>query len=402
MPLTCTLANTAGSKPSTFNVASIAFLFLFPGFFFYQTLIGIGALRAFLGGYFAIVSIVLFFPLSYAYYLTVRAAGYRIAPTDLQFGFFQAYFFLVVTINAAFGADAVTVQTHLLSILYFVNIYLIFKSVDFSERKTMMIALLSLSLMSATIFLFSQGGTFQPGQTGSSKNPESVATYQGFARSYALTFVAVICFTKLAVVRLALYAIAAGAMFLNGSRSELLAVLCIIPIIEVYRAKSALHLFSIVLLILAFLALGPRRLMENLPDNRVWELFDLSHSESASSRYDLTQHALQTISDHPVLGDYASYPSGGYSHNILSAWVDLGAFGFAYMLLMLMQTTLTLFAKGWLVRARSGHFLLAWSLICMSILLLVTAKTFDDMFSGAAMGAYANYRNRHRQAKLDR
>jgi hypothetical protein len=45
-------------------------------------------------------------------------------------------------------------------------------------------------------------------------------------------------------------------------------------------------------------------------------------------------------------------------------------------------------------RARSGHFLLAWSLICISLLMLVTAKNFTDMFAGAALGAYANYRSR--------
>jgi hypothetical protein len=388
---TISTARPAGS-------ARIAFLLLFPGFFFYQTLIGMGAMGAFLGGYFAIVSIALFFPLGYAYWTSVRKAGYRVAPADLKFGFFLAYFFLVVAINAGFGADPITVQTHLLSILYFVNIYLIFKNVDFSDRKSMGMALVPLLLMSATIFYFSQGGSFQPGQVGDPRSPDSVATYQELARSYALTFVAVICFTSLAVVRLALYCVAIAALFLNGARSELVAVLFVIPMVELYRAKNWLHVLCIVLVAVAVVTVDPHAVMQSFPESRVWELFDLSRSTSVNARQELTQHALHTIAEHPVLGDYASYPPGGYSHNILSAWVDLGIFGFAYMLFMLLHTTVKLFLGGWLVRARSGHFLLAWSLICMSMLLLLTAKTFDDMFAGAAMGAYANYRSRKRRS----
>jgi hypothetical protein len=378
--------------------ARLAFLLLFPGFFFYQTLISMGAIGALLGGYFSIVSIALFFPLGYAYWAAVRKAGYRIAPTDLKFGFFLAYFFLVVAINAGFGANVVTVQTHLLSILYFINIYLIFKDTDFSDRTSMGMALVPLLLMSATIFYFSQGGSFQPGQVGDPKTPESVATYQELARSYVLTFVAVICFTRLAVVRLALYCLAIAALFLNGARSELVSVLFVIPMIELYRAKNWLHVLCIVLVALAVVTIDPQTVMQSSPESRVWELFDPSGSSSVTSRHELTQHALRTIAAHPVLGAYASYPPGGYSHNILSAWVDLGAFGFAYMLFMLLHTTVKLFLGGWLVRARSGHFLMAWSLICISLLLLVTAKTFDDMFAGAAMGAYANYRSRKRQS----
>lgn len=378
----------------------VAFLLLFPGFFFYQTLIGMGVMRAFLGGYFAIVSIVLAGPLAYAYCRGVKAARYRIAPTDVQFGFFLAYFLAVVVINAAFGADATIVQTHVLSILYFINIYLIFKSIDFSNRNMAMLTLVSLLLMSATIFIFSTDGSFQPGELGDPTNPESVATYQGFARSYLLTFVAVICFVRLLVARLALYCIAVAALFLNGSRSELVAVLFVLPLIELYRAENWLHVLCILVLGVALFSISPQTLMENAPDSRVWELFDLSQSSSANARHELTRNALSTIARHPLLGDYASYPPGGYSHNILSAWVDLGFFGFAYLVLMLALTTFRLFVRGWLGRIRSAQCLLAWNLVCMSLFLLMTAKTFDDMLAGAAMGAYANYCNRTRQAQL--
>jgi hypothetical protein len=396
MPATYASSASIASTPGKAGPARLAFLLLFPGFFFYQTLIGMGVMGAFLGGYFSVVSIVLFPPLTYMYYLGIKSSVHRVSSTDLRFGFFLFYFFVIVATNAAFGANFTIVKNHLLSILYFINIYLIFKQGDFSEPRTMAATLAALLLMSATIFFFSQGGSFQPGQFGDPTSPDSVATYQALARSYVLTFVTVICFIRVLAVRLALYAIAGAALFLNGARSELVAALFLFPMIELYRARHWLPFLYLVLLVSGLASIDTKYLANQFPESRVWELFDLSQSTSASARHELTEHALRTIAEHPVLGAYASYPPGGYSHNILSAWVDLGLFGFVYMLFMLLRTAVGLCSRGWLVRPRSGQFLLAWSLICISLLLLATAKTFDDMFFGAAMGAYANYRSSQR------
>jgi len=394
MRATCAPSASITSTPGKAGAARLAFLLLFPGFFFYQTLIGMGAMGAFLGGYFSVVSIGLLPPLATMAYLGIKASVHRVSSTDRLFGFFLLYFFVIVATNAAFGANATIVKTHLLSILYFSNIYLIFRHGDFSERRTIATTLAALLMMSATIFFFSQGGSFQPGQFGDPASPDSVATYQELARSYVLTFVTVISFTRVLAVRLVLYAIAAAALFLNGARSELVAALFLFPMIELYRAKHWLPFLYLVLLVSGLASIDSKFLANRFPESRVWELFDLSHSSSASARHELTEHALHTIAENPVLGAYASYPPGGYSHNILSAWVDLGLFGFVYMLFMLARAAVGLCAHGWLVRPRSGQFLLAWSLISISLLLLATAKTFDDMFFGAAMGAYANYRSR--------
>jgi hypothetical protein len=392
-------ASSAAAAPSRHAAAArIGFLLLFPGFFFYQTTIALGAMPAVLGGYFSIVSIVLLFPLALSYVIAVKRAGYRVARTDLHFALFLVYFFVVVAINAGFGAEIETIQTHLLSLLFFVNIYLIFRTIDFAERKTRAAATASLLLMSAIIFFYSANGAFQPGQVSAAKSAESLATYQGFARSYALTFVGVICFTRRAIWRMVFSLIAVAALVLNGSRSELVAVLCIVPLVELYRAKSRVAMMCAVLLVAAVAALNMEFAVQAIPDSRVWELFDLTQSNSSQDRHQMAQRALSTIAEHPLLGEYAGYPHGMYSHDILSAWVDLGLFGFAYLLFMLVPTAFKLFAGGWSLRARSGHFLMACSLVCMSLLLLVTAKAFDDMFVGAALGAYAHYRNRPRQA----
>ena len=49
--------------------------------------------------------------------------------------------------------------------------------------------------------------------------------------------------------------------------------------------------------------------------------------------------AIESIKSNFFLGDYGSYVSnlgiGMYSHNLLSAWVDLGLFGFVFYILIL-------------------------------------------------------------------
>jgi hypothetical protein len=49
-----------------------AFFLLFPGFFYYHTLLGTGTTGAFLGGYFSPISMVYMLPLFFVYYRRTR------------------------------------------------------------------------------------------------------------------------------------------------------------------------------------------------------------------------------------------------------------------------------------------------------------------------------------------
>ena len=111
-------------------------------------------------------------------------------------------------------------------------------------------------------------------------------------------------------------------------------------------------------LLTVFLKLHIDQLITSIPDNRILELLDLSHSTSANKRHHLTMHAVQTIKAHPFLGDYASYAPGYYSHNILSAWVDLGLFGFIYLNAILVIPALPMFLREYFASRRNGCFIL--------------------------------------------
>jgi hypothetical protein len=82
-----------------------------------------------------------------------------------------------------------------------------------------------------------------------------------------------------------------------------------------------------------------------LTDTRVFELLDLSRSTSANKRHHLTLYAKQAIAAHPLLGGYASYQLGYYAHDVLSAWVDPGLFGFVYLLVLTAVPGVPMFFK---------------------------------------------------------
>jgi hypothetical protein len=374
-------------------IPNLAFLLLFPGFFFYHTALGIGSMGAFLGGYFAPVSLLFVLPLCLVYGYQLKTDIHSLSRVDLHFGIFLAYFLAVMAINAAAGANVAIGVGHLLGILFLVNIFILFKTIDFAHREFRRLAIPSLLAMSAIVFAYSVDGVFYLGALGIAKDAESLATYQGFSRSYLVTFMAVIAYTRGMALRALLYCLAGAALFLNTARSEFAALLFVIPIIEFYHARQKLFFILALVSIVSLINLNLDPIVAALPNNRILELLDLSQSSSANTRHHLSVHAMQTIAAHPLLGAYASYSPGNYSHNILSAWVDLGLFGLIYLLAIIIIPAIPMFFREYLAARRSGTFLLGFSLACITVLLLLTSHYFTDMLIGATLGAYSQYRH---------
>jgi hypothetical protein len=374
------------------SVGMLAYLALFPGFFFYHTLLGLGTIVAVLGGYFAPVSLLFVAPLTFFYVYRIRRDSGRVGRADLLFSLYIGYFLCVVAIQAAAGANPVIVSNHILGILFIVNMFFMFKLVDFGRRDVWLTGLLSLFGMSAIVFAFSVDGSFYLAPLGAAKNPESLATYQGFSRSYLVTFAAVIAFTRSTALRVLLYCLAAPTLFVNTARSEFVAMLFMIPIIELYYSQRKLILISVLagLFLLGYHYLDD--ILALLPDNRILELLDLSQSTSANKRHHLSVYALNTIAHFPVFGDYASYTPGFYSHNVLSAWVDTGIFGFLFVLALLVLPLTQMLLRGYFKGKSSGLFILAFSLACITLLLLAKSHYFTDMLIGATLGSYSRYR----------
>ncbi|MET0208479.1 MAG: hypothetical protein ABW220_05525, partial [Burkholderiaceae bacterium] len=171
------------------------FFMLFPGFFFYHTLLGTGATGAFLGGYFGPVAMALAGPMCLVYLARMRREARRLTLVDVHYGVFFAYFLGVVVVNAAAGANRAIVVYHMLAILFMVLVYIQFSFIDFASRRFRAVGLLSLAGMSTIVFSYSVDGVFYLGALGIAKDANALATYQGFSRSYLFTYLAVATFT---------------------------------------------------------------------------------------------------------------------------------------------------------------------------------------------------------------
>lgn len=388
-----------GTNPREQLLLNSAFFLLFPGFFYYHTLLGTGTTGAFLGGYFSPIALLYVLPLALVYYRRQRHDRRRLSGIDLHYGLFNVYFLAVIVINAAAGANPVIVAHHLTGILFMVNTFVLFSCIDFESRQFRWMGLASLAAMSTIVFSFSVNGVFYLATLQMAKDADALATYQGFSRSYLMTFLPVIAHTRSLPLRLALYASGAATLFINTARSEFAALLFAIPIIELYFSRHKMVFIGIgVMLGLAVYA-HMDEIVAALPDNRILELLDLSQSTSANKRHHLTVYARHTIEAHPLLGDYASYAPGYYSHNVLSAWVDLGVFGFVYLLALTTLPAVPMFFKEYLAGRRRCEFVLGFTLACVTLLLLISSHYFTDMLIGATLGAYAQYRFERKYGK---
>jgi hypothetical protein len=370
----------------------LAFFLLFPGFFYYHTLLGTGMAGAFLGGYFSPIALLFLPPLVLVYLRRLRRDRRRLSGIDLHYGLFNTYFLAVIAVNAAAGANPAIVAHHLGGILFMVDTFVLFCCIDFAHPHFRWMALASLAAMSAIVFGYSVNGVFYLGPLGMAQDADALATYQGFSRSYLFTFMAVIAHTRSLPLRLVLYASGAATLFVNTARSEFAALLFAVPIIELYFTRHKMVFIGVA--VVAAIAIGSHldEIVAALPDNRILELLDLSQSTSANKRHHLTVYARHTIADHPLLGDYASYAPGYYSHNVLSAWVDLGLFGFVYLLAITTLPAIPMFFKEYLAGRRRPEFILGFALACVTVLLLISSHYFTDMLIGATLGAYSQYR----------
>jgi len=137
--------------------------------------------------------------------------------------------------------------------------------------------------------------------------------------------------------------------------------------------------------------------------NRFFELFAPEASSSATARSELTANALTTIYANPIFGEYGSYAYstgygiGDYSHNLLSAWVDLGIIGFFfYVLLFFVAGRIVL--KALKNTALNVNFIsLAMGYLGFTVLLMLFAKDYKYMTFGLAMGFLAKMLNDSRR-----
>jgi hypothetical protein len=130
------------------------------------------------------------------------------------------------------------------------------------------------------------------------------------------------------ILRFTLYPLSVVALYLLGARTEFYGLVIFIFFYE-FRYMRPLHIVAIFIGLLGGVVLLLSIGVDELLSNRMFAVL-AGEDASLKARMLLQKEALNTISEYPLVGAYGSYALGQYSHNILSLWVDLGAFGFFF------------------------------------------------------------------------
>lgn len=351
----------------------IFFLFLFPGSFFYHAAVGLDYIPPFLKGYISIVGLVGSLSL-----MAFKALGFirgdAIGKNHIWFFIFIITYMLVSFYNFSIGVHSCNAKLNLLLALNLLVCYLVFSNIDSVGKDFKHLVVMAGVAMSAIIFFFSENGVFDV--SSQSPNVPFVANYQTFALAYLPVMIVAIAKSTNMLLRYALFLVAVYSLYLNGARSEFLAMLIFFPVFEVSISNKRI---VEVLRVTVFTVAAVASIFIVIPqgvENRTSRLVNLSEDNSSNVRSDIFQEGMDKISKSPLLGDYGNYEQGLYIHNLFSAWQELGFFGFLYFCLM-MAIPLFVFSRGVLKRRNtSKETALCLGMLVATSILLVFAKYF--------------------------
>ena len=384
------------------NLSVFGFFLLFPGFFFYHYSVGAGFVTPFLGGYFSYVAVGMLLLL-----LLSNVKAFVLKKNTINHLFFTLllWTFFVTVVNCYFndpsGFSNEMLVWSLQGVIFNFVCYLLAKDLyfkDLSKRILLacfvfMLLLIILNIGSSGIFYIKQEAV---------DFAESVATYQGFARSLVFVLFLLVSFYFKDNKRLLFLIVPLGAiaLFFNGSRTEFVLFLASVASLFLVNSLQSIKTFLLGVLMLAVLVVVGLYLLESVPQSRMHQLANLEESSSYQSRDFLTDNALKIINENPIMGDYGAYTSyggiGSYPHNLLSAWVNLGLIGFFGYLVLLFN--LWVFAvRSFLKRRIKDEVLNVFFLFLASTTLaLIFSKDYSYMMVGFLVGLYSNFINNRR------
>lgn len=374
------------------KAATLSFFMMIPLYLCYQAMVQNQIIPPLLGGYFTAASIM---SLPILVYATITSSScrkmYKLLTLKLALLFFVIYI-AVVTFGIVLNVDNAISQYHLVSISRIIALFLLVIVLDADRPWLKKFIFLFIIFYSILILLNSNNGSFvRPAFDVGGKYFE--LDYQMLAFLYLLLLIYILPSLD-HWHRFLIYTLAVPTLYLNGARSEFFGLFLLIFIVETIHLKTIIYwtlgLFCMGAAIIFFLKSD----LESLLGYRIFLVFSADQDLSRVARGEFSLNAVATIIESPLLGAYASHPAGAYSHNILSAWVDLGIFGFALLIILLGYSFTTLlfnFQNG----RRCAHYTRALSALSITIFLLTAAKTYTYSMVPVAIAFYCIWRQRY-------
>lgn len=372
------------------------FLILFPGFFVYHFCIAKGYIPPVLGGYFGVMATLLVFPLfilNFKVVINPRVFVVKIFFLICFLIFFVSVINFVLSKPNFYAKDMFVWSVS--GVLFNLVAFLVAKSA-FSKKGVKLLFLFLVSMFFIVVANIGSSGIFYlKGEAGDVSG--IVSTYQGFARSIVVVLLVLTAFYfQRSYLFFVIFFVGIVMLFLNGSRTEF-AVYCatVLFVYALYSLNSIKRQIGFLILILVFL-LGVIYGMSYFPESRMFQLLNIMDSSSAQARFELMGFGLELISESPLLGDYGAYTVlggiGYYPHNLLSAWVNLGIFGFILylMALFLMWRDAFLgFVKGHKNEFKYQIFIMFLAFVTISFFV---SKDYSYMLFGLLVGFHYQYK----------
>ncbi|WP_335909114.1 hypothetical protein [Shewanella indica] len=377
------------------KTATISFLMLFPGFFFYNFFVGKGIIPPFLGGYFGVVAA--FF--SVLLILTnIKRYYYQPDLVLVIFFSFLLFDFIVIFANFVHGVpNSYAAELFFWSInSLFFNIvcFLIASKFNFKYVASKGIVFF-VPMFLIVIFNIGDSGIFYIREEAGSA-AEFTSSYQGAARSIvAILLISCAYYFQKGAKFYLVFFLGITCLFFNGARTEF--VLFFLSVIFLYLTFSITSLKSLLKLILIILSISivVSYIITFLPDSRMLELLTLDKSSSGEARFDTLKFGVTQISEFPFMGSYGSYVElggiGFFPHNFISVWVNLGLIGILlYSGLFLMLWFIAILAI--LKKERSEYFTVYFIFLMFVTASVIISKPYNYMFVGFLVGLYVQYK----------
>jgi len=210
---------------------------------------------------------------------------------------------------------------------------------------------------------------------------DDIPSYQGFASATMLTALILLASIRKLRWRFFWATTCAFLLFVGGARSEFVGYSVAVGVVEgigLLRRPKVIPAISIALVPVCFF-INDR--WSDIENSRQMQLFDIANASSWIARQDFLQFAIDQIADHPIEGMFGGhfywnwpFSAGAYAHNALSAWVSFGLIGFTLYILLTVSCAKSSFALLWQPKMSPVSRLSAYVNI-LSLLLVIAAKS---------------------------
>lgn len=366
--------------------ANVNFFLIFPFYIFGQTLVQMGYINPYVGSSFSFL-LAVSMPLSAFGLLWVKDFFVILKLNVTKFFLFFLFFYLIFLVfKYSNGAGVGFIVSHLKSLLRLVAIYLLtlnfyFSKILFDKGKCSLILLMSVLLIILFSFDFVNISAVEIGGDYFEFDYQMIAFLILFLLINKVS-------SKYSDVNLIILMLMLTSLFFLGARTEFYISIIVFIFVGFLRSRNKfLTVVFLGIIIFVFSVIGYVYMdKDELSGIRIFAVLFDGEDASQLSRSNLTSNAIETISTHPLLGDFGSHELGDYSHNLLSAWVDFGIFGFAYLLSIVIFPFLQLIKR---YNGEKSHvYILSISSFVALVISFAFAKTYNYSMLSVALAYY--------------